>query len=132
MLEDFIEANKLRARLTQNSVKSRQIRCTLFLSGGREILAVHLANDNPRQHVLSKLISTAEMQRAKPVQIETMTGYTAEFLPPISIYGVEVLLDEKLSRYDRLYCRISEEQFLEIAPEEIIVSNENAKVAKLT
>jgi len=61
-----------------------------------------------------------------------MTGYPAEFLPPISVYGVEVVLDRKISGWEKLRCPVSEEKTLLVSAAEIEQWNEEFQEADIT
>ena len=64
--------------------------------------------------------------------IDEITGYLPEFIPPISVYGVTVLLDKEVAEAEKLRCLVSGEKTLEIVPQEIKEGNEELIIAEIT
>lgn len=132
MLEDFIKANELEAKILPYVSEGKKIKCKLFSSESGNFLAVFFSTDKLSQE---KLEFTVGVQNLKPVAfalVEDETGYLPEFLPPISVYGVKIVVDEMVSVAPKLRCVVGEEKVLEIVPKEIIETNEDSIVADIT
>ena len=132
MLEDFIKANNLQARLLSCKPKGLLIKCSLFLSEGLEVLAICLAKDRVSEKKLNAALGTTGLKHVQSGLVEETTGYLAEYLPPISVYGVKAVLDKKAAKAGRLVCLVGEEKTLEITPKEILEANEGAIEAGIT
>ena len=75
------------------------------------------------------------LQSIAPVEAEEAeetTGYKAGFLPPVSIYGVRVVVDSKVMNAKSVKCLLKNEKTLEISPSEIVSANDGAIVAGIT
>jgi len=132
MLEDFIESNSLNARILPYAAKGSLVKCRLFKSGSLEILAVFPAKASISRENLKKALKLASLMQVDKFDVEEMTGYKADFLPPISIYGVTVLVDKGVLEKERVRCLVGEEKTLEISPKEILEANEEAREAEIT
>jgi prolyl-tRNA editing enzyme YbaK/EbsC (Cys-tRNA(Pro) deacylase) len=132
VIEDFIESNSLNAKILPYAAKGSLVKCRLFKSGSLEILAVFPAKDSISMEKVKRALKLVSLMQVDKFDVEEMTGYKADFLPPISIYGVTVLLDKKLAEKERVRCLVSEERTLEISPKEILEANEEAKEADIT
>ena len=132
MLEDFIKANNLQAKILSIPVKAPIIKCQLFRCDDIAVLAIYFAS---KEIDLKKLAKAVGAKEAKPIALEKaedITGYDFEFMPPVSIYGVKVVVDSKLFVAEKVKCLISAEQVLEISPKEILETNEGAIEADIT
>ena len=132
MLEDFIKSNELQAKILPIPVKAPTIKCQLFRCDDTDVLAIHFASKEIDPKKLAKAVGAKE---AKPVALEEaedITGYGVEFMPPISIYGVKVVVDSKLFVAEKVKCPISAEQVLEITPKEIVESNDETIETDIT
>jgi len=132
VIEDFIGLNSLNAKILPYAAKGSLIKCRLFRAGSLEILAVFFAKDSPSMEKIKKALKLASLMQVDKLDVEEMTGFKADFLPPISIYGVRVLVDKKLMEREKVKCIVSEEKTLEISPQEILEANEEAEEADLT
>jgi prolyl-tRNA editing enzyme YbaK/EbsC (Cys-tRNA(Pro) deacylase) len=131
MLEDFIEANGLKARIVPRALKADLIKCRFFVAGSDEILAISL-NESPLSF---EKISATLGKEAAPVsdaRAEQMTGYQKQFMPPVSIYGVKVLLDKRVLEKQLVHCLVGEERTLGISPGEIKDFNDDVMVVDIT
>ncbi len=136
MLEDFIQANSLKARILHKDILSHsKAQCALFLSsekGFLPVLAVCLSSQRIDIKKLEEESSTPSLREADSKETERITGYSKEFLPPISVYGVKLLLSEKAATESVLFISVAEKRTLAVSPGEIISSNEDCMVAKIT
>jgi len=135
MLEDFIEVNELKAKIVKKPIiNTNSAICELIMREPttlKPLLLVHLAEDNVN---LKKISSMFPEELRVPEARETffVTGYKKEYLPPISIYGVIVIMDKKAAEREKLYFLVDEERTLVITPQEIIEANEECLVEDIT
>jgi len=132
MLEDFIKANSLSAKILPYAAKGALARCRLFSSEKGDILAVYLASERPFFEKIAKALGSEEARPLGPEDSEKISGYDFEYMPPISIYGVKLVLDKKLASAEKLRFLVSETQTLEISPKEILESNDESTTAEIT
>ncbi len=132
MLQDFIESNNLQARILPCSAKGSLIKCRLFSCSDFDVLVIFFARDKISKEKVKTSLNSDSAQRIENSEIEEITGYMAEFLPPISIYGVKVLLDRKVAKAERVMCLVSDKKTLEKSPNEIREANDNALIADIT
>ena len=142
MLDSFIQSNSLRAKILPCIAKGSLIKCRLFSSDSFDLLAVFFARDKIDEKKLLAVASVeslgktvASPQSIAPVEaeeVEEITGYKAGFLPPVSIYGVRVVVDSKVMNAGSVKCLLENEKTLEISPSEIVNANDGAVVAGIT
>jgi len=128
MLEDFIESNKLKARIMPFHRSSNLIKCRFFLADESPVLVVASAFARLDEQKIRKELECKMLEDPLEKEALEMTGYPLDFLPPISIYGIRVLIDKKLFGNGNLYCKVSETDCLEITAEEIREQNDEAVV----
>jgi len=132
MLEDFIESNSLEARVLPYVSEGKKVVCRLFSSEKGDFLAIFFSSDRISKKKLAKAVGTGELKAVPFDKVEDETGYLPEYLPPISVYGIRVIIDEKVSNAPKLRCVVGEEKTLEILPKAIMDSNEDSIVADIT
>ncbi len=132
MLEDFIEANKLQARILPYAAKGSLIKCELFSSDRGFALLIHFAKDVLDLGKAKAVLGGGNLEKAAKGEAEEVTGYSCEFMPPISIYGVKVLIDGKVFAAEEVRCLVGEEKTLAISPREIKEANEDSEVSDIT
>jgi len=132
MLEDFIESNGLEAKVLPYAAKGSLIKCSLFKADSLDILVVFFAKDRLSEEKVKKALACNSLRRIEGSLAEEITGYEAKFLPPISVYGVKVLLDSKVANAPKAKCIIADEKTLDISPKEILEANEESEEADLT
>ena len=132
MLEDFIQANSLSAKILPYAAKGSLVKCRLFSGNGNFVLAIFLEKDMLSLQKLKEAAGLASLEQAEKAEVEEVTGYRAEFLPPISVYGVKAIVDKKLLEKEKVKCIVAEERTLEITPKEILEANEKCIQADLT
>ncbi len=130
MVEDFIKSVGLKAKIVLLPKGVIFIRCRLFAAGETQILAISLKSST----LDFAKIENAAGEKVKPVDEEEtfeITGYRKEFLPPVSIYGVKVLIDPKVMLNETVYCMVNESQAIEIGSGEIKDFNDDAEVVDI-
>ncbi|MCD6246981.1 MAG: hypothetical protein J7J87_00920 [Candidatus Diapherotrites archaeon] len=135
MLEDFIEVNELKAKIINKPiVNSNSARCELIIRKPttlKPLLLVHLCKDSINLKKIAKMF-TDELRIPEARETFFVTGYKKEYLPPISIYGVIIIMDKKAARKEKLYFLVDEERTLMITPQEIIKANEECLIEDIT
>ena len=135
MLEDFIEVNELKARIVEKRIlNSSSAKCELIMREPlslKPLLAIHLCKDSIDMEKIRKFFSD-KLRVAESREAFQVTGYEKDYMPPISIYGVIVILDEKAANKEKLYFLVGEERTLIIEPKEIIEANEECVVLQIT
>ncbi len=132
MLEDFIKANNLQARILSIPVKAPTIKCQLFRCDDVDVLAIYFASKEIDLKKLAKAVGAKEANSIALEKAEDITGYDFEFMPPVSIYGVKAVVDSKLAAVEKVKCLISAEQVLEITLKEIVEANDDIIEAEIT
>jgi len=115
LLEDFIETNKLHAKIldcheqvhtakqaaTLMKVSMDQIlKSLLFLDGNEEAFLVLLPGDKQASFPkLKELFGVSKLRLATPLEVQSITGYEIGGLPPISVYGVKAVLDSSFEKH---------------------------------
>jgi len=145
MIEEFIETNDLKAEIisfsteTPVSVAIKQkkfnpkylARTTMYLSKEKDEYMV-IASVG-KEFPIEKLEEVTETQLLEMNELECLekTGYKKHFVPPISVFGVRVIIDSALENFDRLIFPISSKKYMKILMEEIFSSNEDIIFEKL-
>src|SRR3989338_10932876 len=120
MLEDFIETNKVDAKLialkgevrsVSDAVKATGIpaenhaKSILFIDSNKEpVLVVLLGSDKVSTSKLKELLNVKDVRLADKDEIQDITGYELGGVPPISIYGVKTILDKKVLVREKVAC----------------------------
>lgn len=136
MLADFIETNLLKARIIPKRVANENgAICKLFVSEKTELFLVvhryHNKIDLNKLHEVFLQFTKEKVHEADSPEAERITGYRAEYMSPVSIYGVRLLIDKKALGKE-LYCFIAEEETLVISADEILEMNELYSVVDIT
>jgi|GEM_PF-2308117 len=136
MLEDFIEVNCLKAELIDKAIFGQNAaKCKLIIrepTSLKPLLIVHLLKDDVSIEKISKLFPGAELKEPKAKEVFYITGYRDGYLPPISIYGVIVLIDKKAAQREKLDILVGDERTLEISIDEIKKANDECVVCDVT
>lgn len=132
MLEDFVRVNSLKARVLHfHKSNEHSAVCELYFpKTGPPFLVVKLLHAKINPEKLQKVITEGYLV-ATEEKCSSITGYSLKYLPPISVYGVILLLDKEAAQHDLLFFATAEEQTLEIAPSEILESNEDSKIVDI-
>jgi prolyl-tRNA editing enzyme YbaK/EbsC (Cys-tRNA(Pro) deacylase) len=120
MLEDFIETNKVDAKLIplKDEVRSvaDAVRATgipaenhaksiLFIDSNKEpVLVVLLGSDKVSTAKMKELLNVKDVRLADKNEIQDITGYEVGGVPPISIYGVKTIIDKKVLEREKVAC----------------------------
>ena len=146
MLDDFIMANDLKAEIiafpTETSVsfiiKQKKfnpktiVQIKLFISAKKdEILTITPFGKEPQIEFLEKIIGE-ELLESNEEECLKITGYKKEFVPPISIYSVKVIIDPMLENLNYIIVPISTKKYLKIPLEEVLLFNDDVSFEKLT
>ena len=133
MLEDFVEGNSIPAEFIPKRISVNAAKCLLLMPKSpaeKPVLAVFPAGTR----VSVEKAETETGLTLKPaVEKETfnVTGYEAEYLPPLSVYGVIVLVEDSLMEKNALHFLVGEEKTLRVSPTEIIDFNEESKPCRI-
>ena len=126
MLEDFIEANSLKAKIIPHQIrKAGGIKCELFFADQKPVLIIYPAVKEVSLEKVKAVLKCDDLIEADDVEAEDVTGYELDFLPPISIYDVKVLVDKKVMEKETAYAFVSKTETLEIPTKEINEFNED-------
>jgi len=146
MLEEFIEANKLKAEIisfpteTPVAVVMKQkkfnpkniVQINMFASISKdEILTITPFGKQPLIDILEK-ISGEELLELNEDECLGRAGYSKAFIPPISIYGVKIFIDSTLEDREYLIVPLSTKKYLKISLEEVLAFNEEISFEKLS
>ncbi len=149
MLEYFIERNRVDARLveagkelsTARSIADffsvpieNIVKTGLFmLEGEKPVLAVFQASKKPSKAKINGFFGAGECEPASEAMALEITGYDADWLPPISIYGTSTAIDEGVFSLKEAVCMGGRKNtVLRIPPEQILEFGFEAKKADIT
>ena len=132
MLEDYIETNRLSARIVKTKKNTQSIVCAVFLADNNPVLAIHFSSGSLSAEKIKQALVCEELSVPTDKEVFEITGYESGFVPPISIFEIKVLLDKKLLSPKTLSCPISETHSLEISPREIQEQNEDSVVGEFS
>ncbi len=133
MLPDFLEANCPEAELIRKRVSVNAAKCLLFVpaeEGKWPVLAVFPAGKRVFPEKISGALGLGELRQPGERETYGITGYEKGFLPPVSIYGVKVLVEKSLLGKSFLHFPAGEELTLKISPEKILELNVEAETAE--
>lgn len=145
MLEDFIEANKLSARVfattrkvhtaekaaLEMGLESDSVAKSIVLvaSDGTPVLVILLGRDRVDFTKIKALLGVEDVRLAEPEEVLEITGYEIGGVPPISIYGVRAFIDRRVSRKEEIVCGGGDElHLLRIKVREILENVEGISV----
>jgi len=130
MLEDFIEANSTKAEILRKRLLLNQAKCFLLVSrkeGEMPVLAVVPAGTRVSLEKAEKESGVPKLMPADESETQRITGYEYGFLPPVSIYGVKVLVEKSLLEKEYACVLVGEDVTLRIESEAILELNEDSK-----
>lgn len=106
MLEDFLQANDVKGQILEfeeevarcNQVTELEqtipvAKSILFAHEKGFVLAIIEGKKKVSQSKLAKCVGATHCRLATAAEVENVTGYMVGAVPPISIYGVETILD---------------------------------------
>ncbi|MFH1240701.1 MAG: YbaK/EbsC family protein [Candidatus Diapherotrites archaeon] len=132
MLEDFLKSNDFSAEFTSRAQKDSLAKCNLFFSGNEAIVSITHFRETPSIEKLEAVSGLTNLKKADSDKTEQITGYDSDSLPPISIYGVIVIIDKKLMDKEFLFFEIAEGKFLKIKPSKLIELNEDSEIEEIS
>ena len=130
MLDIFIKSNNLTAKIVPKS-EGTFIRCRLFDAGVEVILTISLKGTTLDFSKIESFLGS----KPKPIDADKVmeeTGYSKDFLPPISIYGVKVLIDSKVFKHNVVKCLISDVLCVKLPVSEINDFNDDVVEVDIT
>lgn len=130
MLEDFIEVNKLNAKIfpIEERNKSMPLAKSIVLIDSNEepLLVILLSEDKIDFSKIKKILKVKDVRLAEPKQVFEITGYKVGGVPPISIYGIKTIIDKKLVKLKEIVCGGgTPENLMQISVKEIIENVED-------
>ena len=132
MLDDFLKSNDSSAEITKHVQKQSLAKCTLFISGNISLISITHFKETPLIEKLKEIFGFKNLKHADNEKTEQITGYKKDSLPPISVYGAKIIIDEKLMNKEFLFFEIADRKFLKITPNDIILLNECAAQGNIT
>ncbi len=137
MIEEFILVNKVDAKLINNEKEqssvinlgksmniSRKLLVNTFLFVEEKtfepVIAIFEADAVLSIDKLQKASGLDKLREASQVESLEITGYAAEFIPPVSVYGVKTFLSESALKIKKVYAGAGDKfHLLEINPGQI-------------
>ncbi|HIH09377.1 MAG TPA: YbaK/EbsC family protein [Candidatus Diapherotrites archaeon] len=120
MLEDFIEVNKLSAKVfpvrdevhtaakaaaaMEGDADAVAKSIVLVASGGQGIVVVLLGKDKVDLQKVKSVMGVNDVALASPKEVFGITGYEIGGVPPVSIYGVATIVDRQLLEKGEVIC----------------------------
>lgn len=120
MLEDFIHANKLTAKVFPTTAEVHTAAKAASLMGddaeavaksillvdsdGEAVLVVLLGKDRVDFAKVKTLLGVRDVRLAEPEEVLDITGYEIGGVPPISIYGVTTIIDRRVAKKAEVVC----------------------------
>ena len=76
---------------------------------------------------LKKIVGTAELIELDNSESMQVTGYKKGFVPPISVFGVTIIVDFSFENRLHFFCRVGQKEYLKAFVKEIIEFNEDVR-----
>lgn len=146
MLEDFILMNNLKSQIvnfpTDTSIdfiaqknifpKKHLVKINAFITKENDLFITIIPfNSEIDFEKLKTIILEEEFLELSEDECVDITGYEKNYLPPISIYGANFLIDNSLKNNNLIVLRTGEKQFLKAQMNEIIENNDEVKFVDL-
>lgn len=146
MLEDFILVNKLKSLVinfpTDTSIdliaqknifpKKYLVKINAFITKENDLFITIIPfNSKLDFEKLKEIILEEEFLELSEDECFDVTGYEKNYLPPISVYGANLLIDTSLKNNELIISRTGEKQVLKAYLSEIIENNGDVKFVKL-
>ncbi|HLC93106.1 MAG TPA: YbaK/EbsC family protein [archaeon] len=145
MLEDFISANKLTAKVfatsreVQTATKAAQemgleegaiAKSIVLMDSNREpLLVILLGNDKVDFEKMKALLDVKDVRLAEPDEVYNATGYRIGGVPPISIYGILTFIDKRAAKKEEVICGGGDsEHLMRIKVREILENVEDIQI----
>jgi len=137
MLADFIEVNSLKAEIisckkpvvtardamTALNISLEDIGKTILfiLDSEKPVLAILSGSDKASMQKLCALLNARKCRIASANEVLEITGYEVGGVPPISVYGVQTVIDSKLVEKKQVICGGGDAMhLLRISPKEVL------------
>ncbi|MDD4251186.1 MAG: YbaK/EbsC family protein [Candidatus ainarchaeum sp.] len=149
MLEDFIESNKINAKFisftTIMSMESAVLTKKIPSSVAIKIRVFNTLKNDPVL-LITRFNANVDIQKIKEIllldddedlieltsqECVNITGYKKGFIPPISIYGLKIIIDSYFEKKEYLFCRVDEKKFLKVPLASIIQTNDDVVFEKI-
>ncbi len=134
MLNDFIEANNIPAVIEPKRITVNLAECVLLMPLDEKempVMAIVPVEKKLGLQKAGKAAKSGELRFAGGLETVKITGYKPGFVPPVSVYGVIVLLERSLAEKRAVGFRVTDEKTLRIDPRIILSENEGAKASDL-
>lgn len=145
MLDDYIAVNKVNAeimRFKEEVANSQQaataestfpgVKTILLAHEKGFVLAIVDGTKKVDMRAIAKILETTNVRLATLQEVENVTGYEVGAVPPISIYGVPTLIDERVLQHAWVVCGGGDKfSLLKIQTKDILEHAWEAKVGKV-
>ncbi len=143
MLDDFIQVNKLSARIFEcedSHTTAKAIEHTgnaegvaksivMVDSNNEPLLVILLGNDKIDFAKVKGILGVSDVRLAGPKEVLEITGYEVGGVPPISVYGIRTIMDKSVAKKAEVVCGGGDRQHLmRIKVREILESVEDITV----
>jgi hypothetical protein len=147
MIDDFIEKNKLESELislpTEESMDSLiakkrfparlTAKIKLFNTpSNHAIMVVVPFQSEINIDKLKKILGEDELIESNNDESIQITGYKKDFVPPLSVFGVTIMLNFSFENKLHFFCRVGEKSYLKAFVKEVIEFNEDVQFHCLT
>ncbi len=141
MLEDFIEVNKLDAKIVKFNTDtfpekallqtklppSSLVKTIVFVDEKMDFFVVVAGSDSTVSELDAEdLFEKNKLEKAERKDVYNRAGVDINYFPPIGIFGAKVVLEEKLKEQKYLLFPLSAREFL------IILTNDVIKAIELS
>lgn len=145
MLEDFIQVNRLTAKIFPTTQEvhtaaraaalmgsdAEAVAKSILLidSNAQPLLVVLLGKDRIDFQKVKALLGVSDVRLAGQQEVYDITGYEIGGVPPISIYGVRTIMDRQVAKKEEVVCGGGDPQHLmRIKVTEILESVEEISI----
>jgi hypothetical protein len=147
MLEDFIEFNNLKSKIidypTIISMDRLIAMNKIAPTAAVKIQLFNTPKNNPFLTIipfqselnlskLKKLVDSDEIIELDSRECVQITGYKKDFLPPISIYGIKIIIDSSLENKKSIFAKIEDKKLVEALMEEVTETNDDLIFEKIS
>lgn len=133
MLRSFVESNSVPAELINRKLSVNLARCVLLVpveEAGMRVICIFMAD---RELSLERVERETgfKFRIAGEREVFNVTGYKEDFLPPVSVYGVKVLVDNTVLDKHFVNFIVGESLTLRIEPAAILEFNDDAVACRI-
>jgi prolyl-tRNA editing enzyme YbaK/EbsC (Cys-tRNA(Pro) deacylase) len=142
MIDDFIEKNKLESELislpTEESMDSliakKRFPARMCVNIGvfntpsnKPFMVIIPYNSELSVEKVKKIVGEDELIELDNEESIKVTGYKQGFVPPISVFGITILIDFSFENKLHLFCRVGQKNYLKAFVKEVIEFNEDVQ-----